>query len=282
MTDLIYSIHDYGCDALGHLYTGNYIRMAEDAALHFWQSRSPSVSESAQAVLAAGPDRMLLELNQPLVTGDQVRVKNTALDVSNGAVRVLHAFHTSEDALAASCQTMWALPDGGRAALADLQASLEPINNTTNSAAWPQAPAPPAPPDGVIERPARVGWRDVSPRQHAFAGAYMDYMVDSAIFAGEHFGWDFEDSLQAGFAFVARRQWLDVLSPARLGEALRVETWLYGLRRTTAYRHYIIRRAGSEEIVARGTTYWAAVDISTGRPTRIPERFKHDLAAHIA
>jgi len=282
MQELTYLIHDYDCDALGHLYTGNYIRLAEDAARQFWHRLLLPEAGLEDAAIGVGPDSMLLELDRPLHAGDRVGIKNMMVDMEDGAARVLHTFRTGEGEPVASCQTRWTLNCGGMQGRERMQALLTQGLIDAERPTWPEAPAPSGPPEGMVERIARVGWRDVSPRRRAFMGAYMDYMVDSAIFAGEQYGWDFDDSMKAGFAFVARRQWVDVFTPVGLGEALRVQTWLYGLRRTTAYRHYMIRREESGKVVARGTTYWAAVDVTTGRPTRIPAAFKRDLAAHIA
>ena len=279
-----YIVRDHDCDALGHLYTGNYLRFAEDAAHAFWQRVSKSCGGGEDLIRAWAPAQTIIDLHRPLVTEDRFVIQTELAGNALGQLHLVHTFMQAEgDAPAAICQTRWAAAaDGNAETELVAQTVRELLREADPVPTWHPAPAASSPPEGMVEMQRRVGWRDVSPRGRVFTAAYMDYMVDSAILAGDSFGWDFQASLEAGFAFVARRQWIDILSPGGLGDALRIQTWLYRMRRTTAYRTYILTRMLDEEVVARGCTYWAAVDFDTGRPIRIPEVFLIDLAKHIA
>ena len=58
----------------------------------------------------------------------------------------------------------------------------------------------------------------------------------------------------------------------------RYSTWFSDTKRSTAIRHYAIRRVSDGEILVRSRSLYVWVDIKTGRPIRIPERFLADFA----
>ncbi|MBN2557051.1 MAG: acyl-CoA thioesterase [Anaerolineales bacterium] len=277
-------VRDHDCDALGHLYTGNYLRFAEDAAHAFWQRLTHRCCGGEDLMRAWAPAQTVIDLHRPLISADRFVIQTQLAGHEPGQVHLVHIFtQDEEDEPAAICQTRWAAAANGNAQTDTVAQTVRVMLREINPVpTWHSAPPPPPPPEGMVEMQRWVGWRDVSPRGRVFTAAYMDYMVDSAILAGDSFGWNFQASLEAGFAFVARRQWIEILSPAGLGDALRIRTWLYRMRRTTAYRNYILTRMTDDEVVARGCTYWAAVDFDSGRPSRIPEAFLIDLARHIA
>lgn len=280
---MTYQVHDFACDGLGHLYTGNYLRYIHDAGRAAWRSW---LSEAGiDGVPAAWmPARTVLDLNQPVLSGEAITLQTRMIAADTHSALVYITLHTgdSEDP-AATCQVRWAMLDeesmDDASPVVPWLASVEPSNEELP---WPKPVAEASPPPGALKITRQVGWRDISPRGTVFAAAFMDFMVDSGIRAGESYGWDFHHSMAEGFAFVARRQWIDLHIPLGLNDELDIQTWLYKVRHTTAYRVYVLRRRSDDRLVARGHTYWAAVDVDTGRPVRIPETFKQDLAAHIA
>jgi acyl-CoA thioesterase FadM len=62
---------------------------------------------------------------------------------------------------------------------------------------------------------------------------------------------------------------------------LEVATWVSDVRRTNAVRHSSLTRLDDGGLVARAHSYYAWVDIATGRPIRIPAQFLQDFAANI-
>lgn len=83
--------------------------------------------------------------------------------------------------------------------------------------------------------------------------------------------------MQAQFIWVASRLEMDFLRETKLGEAIRVETWLGELRGARFDRHVRILGADGLE-KARAKTTWALLDAVKRRPARVPA----DLAARFA
>ncbi len=82
------------------------------------------------------------------------------------------------------------------------------------------------------------------------------------------------------FIWVASRLEMDFLRETKLGEALRVETWLGSLRGARFDRH--VRIIGADGVErARAKTTWAMLDAVKRRPARVPaglaERFAQPL-----
>ncbi len=86
---------------------------------------------------------------------------------------------------------------------------------------------------------------------------------------------------QAQYVWVAARFEVDFLRETKLGEALRVETWLGELRGARFDRHVRILGADGKE-KARAKTTWALLDAIKRRPARVPvelaERFARPVS----
>lgn len=110
---------------------------------------------------------------------------------------------------------------------------------------------------GHVNHKIYVGWAEEAGVRHwrAFASAEM----------------------QAQFIWVASRLEMDFLRETKLGEAIRVETWLGELRGARFDRHVRILGADGLE-KARAKTTWALLDAVKRRPARVPA----DLAARFA
>ena len=83
--------------------------------------------------------------------------------------------------------------------------------------------------------------------------------------------------MQTQYVWVASRLEMDFLRETKLGEAIRVQTWLGELRGARFDRHVRILGAGGLE-KARAKTTWALLDAVRRRPARVPA----DLAAAFA
>jgi acyl-CoA thioester hydrolase len=86
--------------------------------------------------------------------------------------------------------------------------------------------------------------------------------------------------VQAQYVWVASRVEIDFLRETKLGEVIRVETWLGELRGARFDRHVRIVGADGKE-KARAKTTWALLDAVKRRPSRVPadlaERFAQPL-----
>ncbi len=109
---------------------------------------------------------------------------------------------------------------------------------------------------------------DIDDLGHVGNIVYVRWVLDAAATHSAALGWDLPAYRRAGGVFVVRRQEVDYLRPAFLGDRVRVETWVEELSRVTSLRRTRIVR-GAEEL-ARASTTWAFVSLE-GRPIRIPD-----------
>lgn len=109
---------------------------------------------------------------------------------------------------------------------------------------------------------------DIDDLGHVGNIVYVRWVLDVAAAHSAAVGWDLPAYRRAGGVFVVRRQEVDYVKPAFLGDRVRVVTWVEALSRVTSLRRTRIVR-GDEEL-ARASTTWAFVSLE-GRPIRIPD-----------
>lgn len=86
---------------------------------------------------------------------------------------------------------------------------------------------------------------------------------------------------ELGIAFAVRSVNVEYLSPARLDEALVVETTILAVGGATADGLQTVRRAEDGAELARIAVKLACIRLAGGRPTRIPEPVRAALSRHI-
>ena len=84
-----------------------------------------------------------------------------------------------------------------------------------------------------------------------------------------------------GFGILLRRNQIQYLQPAVLGDRLEITTWLSDVRAVQATRHYQIRRASDGAILVWIHALGVCVELSSGRPIRWPKQFMEDFAPSI-
>lgn len=118
--------------------------------------------------------------------------------------------------------------------------------------------------------PVTVRHADIDAQGHASNVAVLAWMNEAAIAHSAALGYDAAAYRQAGGFFVVKRHEIDYLRPARLGDELLCATWPSLMRGATAQRRHEIVRRSDGELIARGVNTWAFVDVTSGRPTRVP------------
>jgi len=122
-----------------------------------------------------------------------------------------------------------------------------------------------------------VGEGDIDELGHASNIAYVRWIQDVAVAHSAAVGVGLEVYQEIGGVFVVRRHEIDYLRPVLRGERLEVRTWIDSATAAKALRATEILRVveGAEPVhVARAMTTWGFVDMTSGRPTRIPERVR--------
>lgn len=136
----------------------------------------------------------------------------------------------------------------------------------------PPASATPVPVQALFVLATEVGEADIDMLGHASNIAYLRWVQDVAVAHSAAVGLDMEGYSQLGAVFVVRRHEIDYLRPVVRGEALELRTWIDSASAAKCKRATEIVRVGTSElVVARAMTTWGFVELTSGRPTRIPD-----------
>lgn len=119
-----------------------------------------------------------------------------------------------------------------------------------------------------------VGDNDIDMLGHASNLAYLRWVQDVALAHSEAVGFGLEGYQRLGGVFVVRRHEIDYLRPALRGDALEMRTWLPSVSAAKCHRATDIVRPADGITVARALTTWGFVEMTTGRPTRIPDALR--------
>lgn len=272
------------CDAYGHVNHAHYVRYMVEAAF----LASAGVGYDLPKMKSLGhvwlPHEHDITYLRPLEMGQIVTVKTWVVDFRR--VRSLRKYELYADGvLAATAQTDWVYvyePTQQPAAIpADLIHAFWP-NGTPPQ--LPREPFPTPAPYSVdlFTRSYPVEWRDVDPQQHVNNAAYLSYIENCAMELSRVCGWPAAKMIEHGFGIFARNYRLQYLAPAFLDDQLEVSTWISDLKRSTAVRHYEVRRAADNTLVVRGRALWVWVGLKTGYPIRIPAEFIQSFVAHFS
>ena len=74
---------------------------------------------------------------------------------------------------------------------------------------------------------------------------------------------------QLGSVFIIIRHEIDYVRPAMGGDTIDARTWVPTVTTAKCFRHTEFLRKADGQMLAKGITTWAFMDIATGRPKRI-------------
>lgn len=282
-----YPVRFYECDAYGHVNNSNYFRYMQEAAFAASAAAGyPDEEYRRQGVIWLIRDTEI-EYLSPLRYGDTAEVTTWVDDFRRVRSRRIYEIRRKgEQDLLARGSTDWVLLD---------RENLRPVSvpDQMKLAFFPEGvpamdgerqpfPAPPPAPPGAVTIQRQVAWEDVDPAQHVNNAKYFTYLEESGIQAAAQFGYSMYDYLKHGYGTVARKTRIEYKQPAILDDTLEITTYLSDFRSVRATRHFIIRRQADQQLIARAYILWVFVELETGKPVRMPENLKDQLASHIA
>ena len=109
---------------------------------------------------------------------------------------------------------------------------------------------------------------------HVNHANYLRYAQEVAFDASAAAGYDLAHYQAMDRSWLIRDTEIEYLRPLRYGDSVQVTTWVADFRQVRSRRAYEFRRAGSAELVARASSDWAFLELSTSRPTVIPAEMK--------
>ncbi len=275
------------CDAYGHVNNTNYVRYMQEAAFDASAAAGYDFAhydDIGQYWLVRETE---VEYLKPLVYGDTFEVKTWVADFRRVRSRRAYEFRkVGESELSARATTDWVYIDN-----ATQRPTAVPPEMIT--AFWPEGAPPPSepreafpprPPEprSIFTQRRKVIWRDIDTAWHVNNTVYLQYADDAGMAILDAYGWPVKRMMAAGFGIFVRRNRIEYLQPAVLGDEVDVSTWVYGSRRATATRYYAISRVSDGAVLAQVHAFCAWVNPVTGQPIKIPADFWADFAPNAA
>lgn len=120
----------------------------------------------------------------------------------------------------------------------------------------------------------RVRHYECDPYGHVNQANYLRYMQEAAFGASAAAGYDLDRYEAIDRLWLVRETEIEYLRPLRYGDTVQIKTWVSDFRRVRSRRAYELRHDGSSKLVARASTDWVYLQLSTGRPATIPPEMK--------
>lgn len=116
---------------------------------------------------------------------------------------------------------------------------------------------------------------DIDGLGHANNVRYLQWLEDAAWSHSVALGIDLSCFNELDRAMAARRHTLDYIAPCFEGDDIEVRTWIASNdMRVSMERRYQIVRPSDEVLLLSASTIWVCIAMSSGRPKRMPEKFK--------
>lgn len=102
---------------------------------------------------------------------------------------------------------------------------------------------------------------------------YIAWMQDVAQQHSEQLGLGLAEFQQLKHAMVAVEHHVQYRKAAQLNDSILLRTWLSKTDSMYSFREYAFYREKDQAVIFMGTTKWACVEITTGRPKRMSPTF---------
>jgi len=281
-----FRVRYYECDAQGHLNNANYLRYMQETAFDASAEAGYDLRRYEQMERLWLIRESQVEFLRPLRYNDRVAVTTWIVDFRRVTSRRAYEFHLPENGeLVARAWTDWVFLDTHDSRPAripeELIASFFPEGYPQVDPERSPYPTPPPPPAGVFATRRRVSWQETDAMQHVNNACYVVYASDCSFQTMAAFGWPWQRMQALGLGIFLRRLRVQYLLPAKENDTLEIATWVYDVRRSTAIRHYTLRRVEDNALLAQVNTYSVWVSLQTGQPVRIPASMLADFAPNI-
>ena len=268
----------YECDAYGHVNHANYLRYMQEAAL----DASAAVGYDKAWYDAAARYWLILQTGitylRPLQFGDTVIIKTWVSDFRRATSRRRYQLRIAgSDELAAEGFSDWVYLDTQSLRPVrvpqQMAEAFTPPGGLPADAVRDPFPEQPPIPEGAYRMHRRTRWSEIDPAGHVNNAAYLTFFEDCAMELMVDRGWPAARMHADGFGIVAREFRIQYQAPAFLDDVLEVATWVSQVKRASVLRHYVIQRVRDAEPIVRAQALWVWIDLSTGRPLRIPVHY---------
>lgn len=118
----------------------------------------------------------------------------------------------------------------------------------------------------------RITYSEVGPDRKMDIAHIVDFFQDCSTFQSESLdvGLDYLSKYQCGWVLVSWQ--VEVKRYPQLGEYIQTGTWPYAFDALLGHRNFVLKDETGEWI-ARANSIWSLVDLKTGHPIRITEKY---------
>ncbi len=124
----------------------------------------------------------------------------------------------------------------------------------------------PIPSSSAFQLAIQVQPADIDDLHHVNNLVYLRWVQEVA---GAHWGSVAPAEAQTGLVWVVMRHEIDYKVAAKLGDEVRLETWVGTAVGVTFERYTRVVRAADGVVLAQARTLWCPVNARTGRPQRV-------------
>jgi len=119
---------------------------------------------------------------------------------------------------------------------------------------------------------------DIDVLGHASNITFVRWIQDTALAHSASVGLDVDAYKELGAVFIVVRHEIDYVRPAMLGDVIEARTWVASVNAAKCVRATELLRKVDGQMLARGQTTWAFIEIASGRPKRIAQSVKTAFA----
>ena len=123
----------------------------------------------------------------------------------------------------------------------------------------------------VHEQSFRVRFHDSDMHKMVRDASYLRYMQEAAFAASAAAGYPEERYQIIRRLWLIRETLLEIRSPLRYGDSVRIKTWVASFGKVRSRRAYELRLDGADEPIAVAHTDWVLIDLDTEWPAVIPD-----------
>jgi acyl-CoA thioester hydrolase len=274
------------CDPYGHVNNVYYLRYMQETAFDAAAAVGYGLdwhAVSGHVWLVRETD---IEYLKPLRYGDSVIVKTWVEDFRRTrSRRVYELSRESDQEAVARATTDWVYVETATLRPASIPTEMiTAFGLTPDQAATPRPkfPIAPPPPTRVFKLRRQVQFRELDGMQHVNNAVYLEYALDCSMNVINAFGWSLAQMTERGFGILVRRHQIEYKQSAVLDDELEISTYVSGVRRASATRHFFIHRIQDGVLLAQIKSDYVWFDLKTGAPIRVPPDFMSAFEENIS
>jgi acyl-ACP thioesterase len=119
-----------------------------------------------------------------------------------------------------------------------------------------------------------ISFHEVDTKSEAFLPVLWSFMQETAWNHADHLRLGYSDLMEQQYFWVLSRLSIQMEEYPRWGDRIKLKTWLAGVGRLFALRHFSITGSRSN-VIGTAKSAWLVLDLKNRRPQRIEPVFKH-------